>query len=51
MKKVLLNTAFFPTSYASWRMVEIKSFIDYYHCDIGVLSVYEKYMKQFPIKY
>ena len=26
MKKVLFTTAFFQTFYASWRMIEIKSF-------------------------
>lgn len=51
MKNVLLNTCFFPTMYTQWRMVEIKSFIEYYDCDIGVLSVYKHYKDTFSWSY
>lgn len=51
--RVLLNTAFFPSSYASWRMVEIKSFIYHYDCDIGILSVYDDHRlhETYPVNY
>ena len=36
--KVLLTDLMFPNKYAQWRLVEIKSFIDYYQCDILVIN-------------
>lgn len=51
MKHVLFNNTFFPTMYAKWRMTEIKAFIEYYKCDIGVLSVYTNYKDQYSWDY
>ena len=35
---ILLTDIMFPNKYAKWRLVEIKSFIDEYKCDILILN-------------
>ena len=36
--KVLLTDVMFPNKYAKWRLVEIKSFINHYKCDILIIN-------------
>ena len=36
--RVLLTDIMFPNKYAKWRLVEIKSFIEKYDCDIMVIN-------------
>jgi hypothetical protein len=36
--RILLTDIMFPNKYAKWRLVEIKSFIDEYKCDILVVN-------------
>lgn len=36
--RVLLTDSMFPNKYAKWRLVEIKSFIDHYKCDILIIN-------------
>ena len=36
--RVLLTDSLFPNKFAKWRLVEVKSFMDKYNCDILVIS-------------
>jgi len=40
---ILLTDIIFPNKYAKWRLVEIKSFIDEYKCDILVVNKITQY--------
>ena len=40
---ILLTDILFPNKYAKWRLVEIKSFIDEYKCDILVVNKITNY--------